>query len=730
MGIVHQSLLATFVVGALAWSGASFAAPVGAAPMAAAAGSVPPTARTVDVVERPFGLTLSDPYRWMEGSGNAEFDAWLKAHGEDTREKLDALPTLAAWRERLRKVSGATVFNGAFRRSGGKVFFVRLAGAAMPALLVSDGKGNERVLIDPATLKDGATIQGFSPSPDGKLVAVNVGLGAGMELSHIRVIDAETLQWLPDAVEPVWGEFTANWLPDGSGFTYTQIAPESDRPGGDPLQNMRARLHVLGTAAAEDPILLRAGEGEGGNPAFKLASNEFPMFGFVPGSRWAVAVASGARPELRLCVAPFDEAVKPGANWRSMVEFTDGVRAFALRGDSLYLVSVHGYPNGRVLALDLSKTGATLRDARVVMPMVDDAVVSELATARDALYVKRMRNGIDELVRVDYVSEKTAPLAIPVAGMVTFDASPRADGVVLKVRGWTTPGIGYASSPGAGTLRELGIRDESPADYGMVTSVETEAVSRDGTRVPLSIIHRKDIRLDGRHRALVGAYGGYGMSMQPVFDPVPLEWVKAGGVYAVCHVRGGGEKGDAWHRGGQGANKHKGVEDFVACAGELARKGYTTPAHTGLQAMSMGGVLIGGAVTAHPNRFGAALVDVGIVNPVRILAAENGANQIGELGDPRTADGMQAIAAMDPYHRVKPGTKYPAVLFQVGLRDSRVAPWMTGKFAARLLAADAGGRPIWIRTDAAEGHFAFSLGGAAELAADQYAFLDANLPVD
>lgn len=732
MGIVRKGLLASAIAGLLVSSVASFAAPRDTEPPASGSAAAPPVARSVDVVDHAFGLTLPDPYRWMEGQNNAEFDAWLKAQGAFTRAQLDALPTLAAWRERLQKANGAAVFNGGYQRAGDKVFFLRVSGKSTGTLMVQGADGKQRVVLDPASLVGGKgqSIRSFAPSPDGRLVAINVGLGAGMEISRIKLLDTQTLKWLPDTMEPVWGEFPANWLPDGTGFAYTQMAPDNERLGGDPLRGMRARLHMLGVPVTADPTLLRAGEGKGANPGFKLADNEFPVIGFASGSDWAVAAAGGARPETRLCVAPSSAAVKPGADWRCIVEYADGVQGFVLHGDTLYLLSVHGHPNGRVLALDLSRPGATLKDAQVVLPMAEGAVVTGLAAARDALYVKRMRNGIDGLLRLDYGSGKVAPIAMPIAGTVTFDANPASDGIVLKVRGWTTPGVGYAWNPGQGMLGELGIRDTSPGDYGMLTSVETEAVSRDGTRVPLSIIHRKDIKLDGRHRALVMGYGGYGMSMQPHFDPILLEWSKAGGVQAVCHVRGGGEKGDGWHRAGQGANKHKGVEDFVACAGELARRGYTTPGRTALEAASMGGVLVGGAITAYPDKFGAALVAVGIVNPVRLLAGENGANQIGELGDPRTADGLKAIAAMDPYQQVKPGTKYPAVLFQVGLKDSRVSPWMTGKFAAQLAAANTSGRPIWIRTDDAVGHFAFSLDGEAAMAADGYAFLDSMLPID
>lgn len=735
MGIVRSALLASAIAGWLASSVAACAAPVNTEPPPGT-GDVPSPAPTVDVVDHPFGVALPDPYRWMEGRNNVRFDAWLKGQGEYARGKLDALPTLAAWRERLKQANGAMVFNAAIQRAGGKTFFLRV-GETGRALMARLADGTQQVLFDPAQAGGGeaqGAIQSYAPSPDGRRVAINIGLGAGQEISRIRVLDTETLTWLPDMVEPVWGEFAANWLPDGSGFTYTRMAPENERPGGDPMQGMRVHLHRLGAPVAGDPVLLRAGDGRGANPRFRLAANEFALIAFAPGSRWALALAGGARSEARLCVAPATTAVKPGAPWRCVAAYADGVQDGALRGDRLYLLAVRGHPNGRVLALDLSQPDAKLDTARVMLPMANDAVITQLVAARDALYVQRMRDGRDEVLRVDYTNGEVTVAAMPFAGAIHgrpgLAADPMGDGVALRLRGWTRPGVVFAWGPGEGALRETGLRDVSPGDYDMLTSIETEAVSADGTRVPLSVIQRKDIKLDGRHRALVEAYGYGGISMQPQFDPNALQWVKAGAVYAACHVRGGGEKGDAWQRAGQGANRHHSAEDFVACAEELARRGYTTRQRTALTGTSGGGMLLGEAIARFPDRFGAALVNVGLLNPVRILAGGNGANQIASLGDPRTATGLQALAAMDPYQNLRTAVNYPAILFQVGLQDDRVAPWHTGKFAAKLMAANTSGRPVWIRTDEAQGHFAFSLGGEAAQAADQYAFLDAVLPVD
>jgi prolyl oligopeptidase len=242
----------------------------------------------------------------------------------------------------------------------------------------------------------------------------------------------------------------------------------------------------------------------------------------------------------------------------------------------------------------------------------------------------------------------------------------------------------------------------------------------------MSVTRRQDLALDGHARAIVFGYGGYGISLQPHFNPLSLEWPQAGNVRAVCHVRGGGENGDAWRTGGTGPNKQRGIEDFIACAHELAKRGYSTPARTAGFGGSMGGILTGGAYTTAPETWGAMAVQSGIFNPVRLLAAKNGANQIGEMGDPRTESGLKQLLAMDPYEHVRDGVRYPPLLLVTGAVDQRVAPWNSGKFGARVMAA-APKTPVWFRTDEAFGHFATNDNAEALELADVFAFFDAQL---
>jgi len=687
------------------------------------AAQAPPPTRTVPDVDHLFGLVLPDPYRWMEGADNAEFQAWLKAQGQYTRAQLDALPALASWRAKLAAVSGAATINRLQRRVAGRLFFLRVANGRPGVLMVRDAQGVERVVLDPnppGPQSSTATITEYSPSPDGNLVAVNVDRG-GREVTEVSVLDVDTGSARPEVLEGIWGEFPVIWLPDGSGYTYTQMAPEAEIAAGDPMTNMRVRTHRLGQPVIGDPIILRAGS----NARVPLLPDEFPVVDASADSDYALATAGGARPEQRICVAPKSAAQSADAPWQCIVDYADEVQGYDLHGTTLYLLSMKAAPNGRILALDLSKNPADLAQARVLLPESRDTVLTGLASARDALYVRQMRRGVDSFVRLPHGGGPLESIAMPFAGAsYLMSTRPEEDGLVFTLVGWTTPRAAYAFDPVTHKSTDLKLGETSPGDYQGIMATETHAVSADGTRVPLTVIARADAVPDGTHLAVVDGYGGYGISWQPEFDPMLLEWVKAGHVYAIAHVRGGGENGNAWWLAGKPPHKDRGVDDFIACAAQLVKMKLTTPERTAAYGASAGGLLIGGAITRAPHQFGAAIIHAGMLNPVRLLAGQNGANQIAEVGDPRTAKGLKAIAAMDPYQRIHNGVRYPAVMLAVGLNDSRVSTWDSGKFAARLRTATTSGMPIWIRTNGDAGHFNDSLDDKAAERADEAAFLE------
>jgi len=406
---------------------------------------------------------------------------------------------------------------------------------------------------------------------------------------------------------------------------------------------------------------------------------------------------------LRIAVAPLASLGRDGkAPWRMVAEYDDAVSGLLVHGDRLYLYTFKNAPNFRIVSVPLA--APVLADARVEVAEDPANTLENMAAARDGLYVARSVDGRTQIERRDW-SGAAATLALPYEGWVyDLETDPLADGVTLDIDSWTRPDTFFTYDAAKRAFSPAGFGTTSAADYSGIVAEETEATSADGTKVPLSILHRKDLALDGSHPALVYGYAGYGISQNPAFSPTRLAWLERGGVFAICHARGGSEKGHRWQEDGTHEHKMNGVRDFIACGEALIERRLTSKSKLVGQAGSMGGILIGRAITERPDLFAAANIAVGIVNPLRTLAAENGANQKAELGDPETPAGYRSILAMDPYQHVIPGTPYPAVLFTVGLHDGRVAPWMTGKMAARMMTATTSGRPILIRVEPDAGH--------------------------
>jgi prolyl oligopeptidase len=539
-------------------------------------------------------------------------------------------------------------------------------------------------------------IDSFAPSPDGRRVAFNVSRGGG-ETATVHVLEVATGELLADRVERVPGGATVTWLPDGGGFFYIQKPAEA--PGVDPMLDPHARLHILGTAADRDPTLL--GSSVAG---VKVAANEWPAIATSGSTRWAVAEIAGARSEGRYAVAPIAAIDRTGGGrtpWQMVAEYDDGVVQAAVHGDRLYLRSYKGAPNYRIVSV--SAEHPDIATARVEIAEDPQASLVDLVAARDALYVVKSVSGRAHLLRWPWRGEP-AEIALPFDGWVDeLSADPERDGVLFSEEGWIRPPGFYLYEPDKQPIAINELATRTNADFAGIVAEEVEAVSADGTRVPLSIIRRADLPRDSARPTIVSGYGGYAISETPAFSPTRLAWLERGGIAAICHVRGGGEKGQAWHAGGMGERKLNGIHDLEACAQALIDARLSSPRHLFAQGGSMGGVLVGRAITDRPDLFAAANIAVGVVNPLRLLAAKNGPTQIPEVGDPETEAGFKALLAMDPYQHVV-AAAYPATIFTIGLNDARVSPWMTGKMAARMQALTTSGRPIAIRVDGDSGH--------------------------
>jgi prolyl oligopeptidase len=521
----------------------------------------------------------------------------------------------------------------------------------------------------------------------------------------------------------VWGEHRVNWAPDSKAFV---ISAMDDDPNGDPVSNWRIKYHVMGTGAAMDRIVLQSGR----NPTLPFDPHELPDMALDTASDWALTYIGGARPEARICVVRKADLLVPAPVFRCFSTYDDDIQDASVKANTLYLLTKKVTPNGEVVAIDLNNPDATLKDARVVVPEDKTTVLTDLKPARDALYVVRMTRGLNDFSRVDYTTGATTHLAAPYGGSAyAVNTMPSEDGLIYNMDSWAQPSHVFHYDPVQARMVDLNMTAQVPKLYPDVEVVDTDIRSRDGTMVPVTILRHKGMKPDGHALVVLDGYGAYGYSIQPYFDPLTLEWAEAGHVYVYVYVRGGGEKGEAWHLGGKGPLKYKSAEDMIAASEAMVQQHYADFDHIAMSGASAGGILLGDAMTMAPDHFGAVIIHAGMVNPSRLAAESNGPNQYGEFGDATTPTGFAALYNMDPYQHIKKGTHYPPLMLEVGLNDNRVPPSNSGKFGAAILAAGTDAQPndVLFSTEGDSGHFGTSLNQAAAQIANHYTFLEMEM---
>ncbi len=391
-----------------------------------------------------------------------------------------------------------------------------------------------------------------------------------------------------------------------------------------------------------------------------------------------------------------------------MASAEDAVTGFAITGNTLntlYLLTHHNAPRYQVIAVPLDVANPPhLARATVVVPQ-SDAVLEDLRVAGEYLLVREMKAGIGGLRRVPLAGGAPEPVSLPDTGAILDWAGEPGSGVVyLATTAWTTAPRILRYDTARNAASDTGWLPSSAVDFGEIEAHEVEATAPDGERIPLSIIHRKGLARDGSHPTLLIGYGSYGISLPPFYMPQMLAWYERGGVMAVAHIRGGGEKGDEWHQAGRLLNKENTIQDFIACAEYLIDQGYTRPALLAGEGTSGGGIPSGGALVRRPDLFAAMVMRVAVTNALRFELTDNGPPNVMEFGGATTEDGFNGLLIIDSYLRVRDGMAYPAVLLTSGANDPRVVVWMAMKMAARLQAATSSGKPILLRLEEQAGH--------------------------
>ena len=575
----------------------------------------------------------------------------------------------------------------------------RPAGASSFRLYVRRGDhGAERLLLNPEDRAKGDVsyaMNYWAASPDGRRVLVGMS-ASGSEQAVIEVIDTATGRVLPDRIDRVQYA-SPSWLDDGTGFFYNRLSA-SGKPGtADFYKNSVCWLHRLGTEAARDVEVLRRGKFDD-TPIREI---DFPVVVVQSGSPFVVGMLiGGVQRELTLFTNTVAAARRGAGGWKPVCSAADEVTNFTMRGADLYLLTEKDAPRGRIVKV--AGADPAFAGARAVVPQ-GATLKRGLFAARDAIYVQELDGGVGRLSKFEGDAAPTR-VALPFDGAITLVvADPRTDGVIAATQSWVRPAeiVRIAAS---GRSQPTPWVAKPPIDVSPYTSDEVFATARDGTRIPLSIVYRKDLVRDGSAPTTIDAYGAYAISSDPYFGPRQIAWMERGGVWATAHVRGGGEYGREWHEAGRKLTKPNTWRDLIDCAQYLIDERWTSAARLSIRGGSAGGITMGRAMTERPDLFSAVFSLVGVSNALRAEFSQNGPPNIPEFGSVGDEAGFRGLYEMDAYSHVVPGTHYPAVVLTTGLTDPRVNPWNAGKMAARLQAATTSGKPVLLRVDYQGGH--------------------------
>jgi prolyl oligopeptidase len=668
-----------------------------------------PIAPVREVTDDYFGQIITDPYRWMEEPKSAELADWMKAQNAFTRSHLDRLPMREKIFQSLEAQNNSIVIVSGVRRVGNRYFYFKLApGDSDRKVYMREGlTGAEKLLVEPQKISAETgkrfSLISFSPSPDGKFLSYLASAG-GAELGEIRIVETATGRELADKIGGTRWEAGA-WLPDASAILYVRF-PElvPNAPPTERYQKRKVYLHKLGDQQENDRAVFGYGVNAGVELDPKLLT--FPSIPF--GSKYVVMIVNtGVSPNSAFYLAPVESLKNERIPWRKVVDFNDEVGSIEASGavasdDDLYLLTYKNAARYKVVKTSLQNPD--LKNAKTVIE-AGEAVLTRTVATRDALYVQQNDGGIGRLLRVDYKTDKVEKLNLPYDGTISnLTADPRESNVIFAMDSWVkAPGL-FVYDASKKTITDTGLQPPSKIDTSAYESVQVKVKAADGTLIPLSIFYKKGLKRDGRNLTGMSGYGAYGISSEPRFVPRFFPWLDAGGVVAHAHVRGGGEYGEEWHRAGFKATKPNTWRDFIACAEYLIKEKYTSPEYLAGHGASAGGILIGNAIAERPDLFGAAIINVGLNNMLRYETTANGVPNIPEYGTVKNEADFKNLLAMDAFHKIKPGVKYPAVMLTHGINDPRVEPWLSAKMAARLQAATASSKPILLRIDYDAGH--------------------------
>jgi len=670
-----------------------------------------PPARKSDQVDDYHGVKVADPYRWLEDLDSEETRNWVEAENKLSFGYLAAIPERNTLKERLTKLWNYEKYGIPFKE-GSRYFYTRNSGLQNQAVLytVTSLDAQPQMVLDPNTLSADGTValSGLQVSPDGKFIAYSLS-ASGSDWQEWKVRDVETAKDLSDHLK--WVKFSgASWTRDGKGFFYSRY----DEPKGNTLKStnyfQKVYFHKLGTAQTEDVLV------------YERPDQKDWLFGGTvteDGNYLIITVFQGTDVKSRVFYK--DLKAKDAPVVKLLDDFDAAYSFVGNEGSRFWFQTDLQAPRGKLIEIDTANPARS--NWKVVVPEGKETLQAT-SFVNNKFVLNYLKDAYTQVKIYDSTGKLVNEVGFPGIGSAEgFGGKATDKETFYAFTGFTTPTTiyRYDMTTGKSTIFRQPKVDFNPADY------ETKQVfykSKDGTKVPMFITHKKGLKLDGNNPTYLYGYGGFNISLSPAFSVSNLVWMEMGGVYAQPNLRGGGEYGEEWHQGGMKLRKQNVFDDFIAAAQWLIDNKYTSTPKLAIGGGSNGGLLVGAALTQRPDLFGAALPAVGVMDMLRFQTFTIGWAWVSDYGSSDNAEEFKSLYAYSPLHNIKQGTSYPPTMITTADHDDRVWPGHSFKFAAALQAAQAGDAPILIRIETKAGHGAGKpTSKIIEEAADRWAFL-------
>ncbi|MFZ8169062.1 prolyl oligopeptidase family serine peptidase [Alteromonas macleodii] len=672
-----------------------------------------PETKTVTQQDNYHGTVVSDPYRWLEEEKSEEVSAWVESQNTLARPYLAELPSRERYKERLTALWDYEKYSTPYMVNG-KLFYSYNDGLQNQYVLyMADGvNGKPEVLIDPNTLSEDGTVSMASTelSPKASFLAYMLSDG-GTDWKTIHVRDTSKKSDLTDTIKGIKFSNIA-WLPDESGFFYSRY-PQNEAGKYDDSQTVSIYFHAIGTAQSEDKKVFAFDNKPTWNPYPSVVQD---------GKTLLISVFEGYQANgvyAKSLVNDNSELVPVFDKWDGRYDL------IGEHDDELFFTSTANAPTGKVIKVDFD---GGVKATETVIESTSDTL-SSVSLLGEKLFAQYLKDVKGQVSVFDLNGEKIDEIAFTDIGSVSgFYGSKNADTTFYKLTGFTNPGQVFAYDVKSGES-SLFKSIDTGVNYDDYETKQIFYTSKDGTKVPMFIVHKKGLKLDGNNKTLLYGYGGFNISLLPRYSVSRMVWVEQGNVLAIANLRGGGEYGQQWHKAGTKLDKQNVFDDFIAAGEYLVESGYTTPEKMGIQGGSNGGLLVGATLTQRPDLFSAALPAVGVLDMLRYhTPSANARAWSSDYGLSENKDEFEALYAYSPLHNTKPGTCYPATLVTTGDHDDRVVPWHSYKFAAQLQADQSCDNPILLRVETRAGHGAGTpTWMQIEGYADQWAFLESAL---